>query len=60
MELLKDFYTVKELAELLNILPKSVRRLITEGKLEATKLNGSYIISKAAAEQLIEKRGGNV
>lgn len=57
---LKDFYTVKDLAELLNMLPQSVRRLINAGKLEATKLNGSFIIKKEAAEKLIKEKGGEL
>lgn len=57
---LKDFYTVKELAALLNTLPQNVRRLINEGKLNATKLSGAYIIDREEAERLIEDKGGRV
>lgn len=55
---LKDFYTVKELAGLTGILPQSIRRLIREGKLEATQINRSYFISKEDAAELIKKKQG--
>lgn len=58
MEALKDFYTVKELAALLNILPDSVRVYIRRGTIKATKLNGSYIISKDEAEKILTKQNG--
>lgn len=57
---LKDFYTVRELAALLNVLPQNVRRLINEGKLKADKLSGAFIIPKDEAERLIEEKGGKV
>lgn len=50
----KEFYTVKELSEVLNILPASVRRHIKAGNIQAAKVNGSYIIYKADAERFLQ------
>lgn len=58
MKELKDFFTVKELAEALNVLPDTVRKMINDGRLHATKFNRSYIISKEEAERLIKERKG--
>lgn len=57
---LKDYYTVKELAALLNMLPQSVRRLINEKQLKATKLNNIFLIKKEDAAELIKSKGGTV
>ena len=54
---MKDFYTVKEVEKELNIMPPAVRRLIREGKLKASLLNGSYIIDKESYKEFLEKRG---
>lgn len=60
MELIKDIYTVAELAKLLNIMPAAVRQQIRTGKLKADKFNNAYVITKAEAERYIESRGGKV
>lgn len=57
MELLKDLYTVKDVAELLNLTEPGIRANIKSGKLKATKFNNSYIITKADLESFLEDRG---
>ena len=52
----KDFYTVKELSEVLQILPCSVRKHIKAGNIKADRVNGSYIIYKADAERFLQAR----
>lgn len=59
MEAVKDFFTVKELADSLNILPDSLRQHIRSGKLKAAKINGSYIIDKAEVERYLQERAGS-
>lgn len=56
MEALKDFYTVKELAALLDLLPESIRASIRKGHIKALKLNGAYMISKEEAERVLAER----
>lgn len=58
MEVLKEFYTVREVAEALNVLPDTIRKWINDGKLQATKFNRSFIISKEEAERVIKERKG--
>lgn len=57
---LKDFYTAKELAELLNILPSAITRHIRNGTIKAEKIGNSYIIKKEAVEEYLQtrERGG--
>lgn len=57
MEALKDFYTVLEVAKLLGINAQSVRKRIKSGTIEATKLNGAYLISKEEVERVVDKKG---
>lgn len=56
METLKDFYTVKELAALLNLIPDTIRQRIKKGTLKAVKLNGAYLIEKAEAERVLAEK----
>lgn len=53
---MSNFYTVREVADVLNLTPDAVRRYIYTGKLEAKKFNGAYIIDRDAAEQFIKDR----
>ena len=43
----EDYLTVKEASERLRIHPESVRRLIRQGKLPATKLMNNWFIEKS-------------
>lgn len=56
MSINENFYTVAELAEILNLTDESIRVLIRRGKLKASKFNGAYLIEKADAERLIKER----
>lgn len=56
MEELKNFYTVRELADAIDVTPDTVRTLIRTGKLKASKFNGAYIIDREAAEAIIKQR----
>lgn len=53
---LKDFYTVKELAELLGLLPGSITKQINKGNIKAEKIGNSYIIKKADVESYLKER----
>lgn len=59
MEAVKDFFTVKDVADLSGTLPAAVRQQIRAGKLKAAKINGSYIIDKAEVERYLEERAGS-
>lgn len=52
-------YTVRELAESLDITDITIRRYIKDGKLKATKLGGKYHISEEALRQLIDGDSDN-
>jgi excisionase family DNA binding protein len=59
---LKDYVRVREAAERLNIHPESVRRLIRQGKLPATKFANAWLIDRAVLEQFAshyDPRPGN-
>lgn len=40
----KNYYTVEEVAGLLSLHPKTIRRYIREGRLEAKRIGKSYVI----------------
>lgn len=58
MELLKEVYTVKEVAELLGIKAPAVRARINKGNIKADTFNGAYIITKKEVARLLEEKGG--
>ncbi|RDU23218.1 helix-turn-helix domain-containing protein [Anaerosacchariphilus polymeriproducens] len=41
----REFYTVDQIAKMLNIHPKTIQRYIREGKLRATKIGKSWRVS---------------
>ena len=41
----KDFYTVRDIAEQLQVKEKAVRRLITTGELDAGKVLGKWVVT---------------
>ena len=43
--MIKDFYTVKDISEQLQVKEKAVRFQIKQGKLEASKVMSKYVIS---------------
>lgn len=52
----RQFLTLKEVSELLNVHPLTTRKLILDGKLEAIKLGRAYRISKKALDEFIKKQ----
>jgi len=42
--MLKDIYTVKDIAEQMQVEERTVRRHITDGDLEAQMINGKYFV----------------
>lgn len=50
----KDAYTVKDIAEQLQVKEKAVRKLITDKKLKATKVCGKWVISAENFQELID------
>lgn len=56
MEALKDFYTVLEVARLLDMKCDTLRVLIRKEKVKAVKVNNSYLISKEEVERLKENQ----
>lgn len=52
----RQFLTLKEVSELLNVHPLTTRKLIIDGKLEAIKLGRAYRISKKALDEFIQKQ----
>lgn len=45
-----EVFTVEQLAQALDVHPKTIRRYIRDGKLEAHKVGGQWRIASAAAE----------
>lgn len=43
--MIKDFYTVRDIAEQLQVKEKSVRRLLSSGVLKARKLCGKWVVT---------------
>jgi excisionase family DNA binding protein len=41
----KDFYTVKDIAQQLQVKDKSIRRLISTGRLPASKVCGKWVVT---------------
>lgn len=56
MDELKKYYTVRDLADALNLTPDAVRRYIIIGELKAEKFNRTYIIDREDAEKFIKQR----
>lgn len=55
MKLEKDLYSVNEVAELLGLQPRSIRRYISEGKLKAIKVVGNVRITKKELERQVKE-----
>ena len=43
--MIKDYYTVEQISDMLNIHPKTIQRYIREGRLRATKIGKSWRIT---------------
>ena len=51
-----EIYTVNEIAEILRIAPKTVRKLIAAGEIEAFPIGGYYRITKSALDEFIRRK----
>lgn len=51
----KDFYTVRDIAEELQVTEKAVRYQIKEGKLEASKVLGKFVVTAENYKKYIEE-----
>lgn len=51
----KPFYTLKELARLLGLKPKSMYNLVYSGRLPARKWGGRWIVTKRDFERYLEE-----
>jgi len=49
-------YTVTEIAEILRLTPRTVRRMIVSGELDAFMVRGEYRIRKSALDALMQKK----
>lgn len=52
--MIKDFYTVRDIAAQLQVKEKAVRFQIKQGKLEASKVMSKYVISAENYKKYIE------
>lgn len=55
----KDYYTVEQISEMLNIHPKTIQRYIREGRLRAAKIGKSWRITGHDLSVFIESEGGS-
>jgi len=55
MTMTKDFYTVKDLADQMQVKEKSVRRLATKGKLKGKKICNKWIFTSDQVKELFEE-----
>ncbi len=55
----KDYFTVDQISEMLNIHPKTIQRYIREGKLRASKIGKSWRITGHDLSVFIESEGSN-
>lgn len=46
-------YTVKEVAGLINVTPRTVRQYINDNKLKAKKIGGKWVVFKEDLEKYI-------
>lgn len=52
--MIKDFYTVRDIAEQLQVQEKAVRRLITGGGLKASKVLGKWVVTAENLKAFID------
>jgi len=59
----KDYYTVEQISEMLDIHPKTIQRYIREGRLRATKIGKSWRVTghdlSVFVESASEERSGS-
>jgi len=52
----EKFYTVKEVAEYLRVHPRTIRKMILDGQVQAIKVRDEYRIRQSALEDYIQKQ----
>jgi excisionase family DNA binding protein len=52
----RELYTVKEVADLLRVSPRTVRKMIAEGELPALKIRDEWRIEQRDIDTLIERQ----
>ena len=52
--MIKDFYTVRDIAEQLQVQEKAVRRLITTGELKASKVLNKWVVTAENLKSFID------
>jgi excisionase family DNA binding protein len=52
---LRAFYTTEEVAEVFVVKPKTVRRWIDHGEIQATKLHSQWRVPVSEVERLLEE-----
>jgi excisionase family DNA binding protein len=52
----EKIYTVKEIAAILRINPRTVRRMIALGELEAIKIRDEFRIRQSALDAVLQKK----
>jgi len=60
----KEFFTIKQVAELLNLDPRTVHLYITEGKIKSIKVGGTKkvgrrLIPKEELDRFLKECGAN-
>ncbi len=53
---MKEFYTVDQVAELLQLNPVTIRRYIEGGKIKAIKVGRVWRISEANLQEFLQKK----
>lgn len=55
--MMKDYYTVEQISDMLKIHPKTIQRYIREGRLRATKIGKSWRVTGHDLSIFIENNG---
>jgi len=55
--MIKDYYTVEQISDMLNIHPKTIQRYIREGRLRAAKIGKSWRITGHDLSVFVESDG---
>lgn len=55
--MIKDYYTVEQISDMLDIHPKTIQRYIREGRLRATKIGKSWRVTGHDLSVFVESNG---
>ena len=50
-------HTVKDVAKILQVDPRTIRKMIADGEIEAFRVRGEYRIRQSALDAFIEEQG---